>query len=135
MREGFFWNEDNVIPERSHIDKTLDRRMEGHGFIYKRVWTLVNLSPEHLWHAELTVSGPDIQTLVRFRVSDLQTYMVHTAMVKAPREACNTHRRTIYLYDENRLEWCINTIYDDLTLEGWWPWPKLPGQEDLYFIE
>ncbi|KAF6829124.1 hypothetical protein CPLU01_08137 [Colletotrichum plurivorum] len=135
MREGFFWNEDNVIPERSYIDNSHDHHMEGHDLHCKRVWTLVDLSPEHLWHTELTVWGPDIQTLARFRVSDLQTYIVYSAMVKAPREACNTHRRTIYLYDENRPERCINTIYDDLPLEGWWPWPKLPGQEDLYFIE
>lgn len=128
MREGFHWDEHNVMPELSFINHNNDKTQAQAGFRYKRIWDLADRGPERLWRARLVVYGRDTPTLARFRISHVEPRGVTRAFVRSPRDRCDEHRGLVYYFSVERPELNVNAMYDDMPLEGWWPWPKKRGQ-------
>jgi hypothetical protein len=36
----------------------------------------------------------------------------------------NKYGYEVYFWSKWRPEWNYNALYDDMPMEGWWPWPK-----------
>jgi len=87
-----------------------------------RRYLLADLAGGAQWTASLFVFARQTQVLSRFHVSDLSQDMVYCAWAE------NKRGEHIYLYDASAPEHSYNTIYDDMPMSGWWPWPK-PKEE------
>lgn len=59
----------------------------------------------------------ELSVLSAFRIEDLENNMFVAG-------AKNERRRVVYFFDARDPESNFNVIYDDMPLEGWWPWPK-----------
>ncbi|KAI1357540.1 hypothetical protein F5Y08DRAFT_352242 [Xylaria arbuscula] len=123
MREGFHWDKTNVMLEEGWID------WEPHGPGYPmrqdgRLWSVVrhyaieDLDYSLRWIAHLKIFPLDPVTLYRFNIGKLSSENVHSARVT------NLDGDVIYRWYPQSPEHCFNLVYDDMPLEGWWPWPK-----------
>ncbi|KAK4155233.1 hypothetical protein C8A00DRAFT_31942 [Chaetomidium leptoderma] len=56
--------------------------------------------------------------LSRFRVQNLSRENVYRAY------AFNADMHVVYAFEYHRPSYCYNCIYDDMPLQGWWPWPR-----------
>lgn len=126
MREGFHWSAANVCKEKGFI-QTL-RREDGHSPHWKKArhYFLTDLSEVPAqWEGWLMVYAGRTSVLSQFRVSDLRPDQAYAATV----QPLNGKEKTamLYAYDVGTPEDCFNAIYDDMPLEGWWPWPKQNG--------
>lgn len=68
----------------------------------------------------MTVLCPDIKSATQFNFRDLKfdQFSACCAMNQGGKDVYNFERETEM--DD------VNTIYDEMPLEGWWPWPKRP---------
>ena len=118
MREGLYWSPQNCIPELSFLSKTdLSSQEKAEGGVIARGYELVdNLGR---WHAVVRVVARDSLTLKKFRLEQLAKERMSWC------RAINSGKDTVYEWKAHGPT-CdnINTIYDDIPLEGWWPWPK-----------
>ncbi len=122
MREGFHWTEDNVVKEKGQlVSNYFDNHLRDLGCSSARFYYLLDRAEEPQWSAKLFVSpGPRAsakKVLSCFRVSDLSPDLIYAA------SGLNEVGAVIYYYDA-LLPGEINTVYDDMPLAGFWPWPK-----------
>ncbi|KAI1370863.1 hypothetical protein F4677DRAFT_464873 [Hypoxylon crocopeplum] len=125
MREGFHWTTanvtreegfvDNIIPELVHLGKP------NYTCTITRFWILRDLQQPPRWTACLQVHAPNKEVVSGIRLDNWTIDMVRTA------KALGLSRKLIYQFDNSRPRYHLNSIYDDMPLKGWWPWPK----EDL----
>lgn len=131
MREGFYWTSENIAPEFSGF--AIDCKWSGCEFwdssgklmynssrLYEnRRYLLTDLYEECRWTACLVVSSScgDMRVLSRFRPTDLTSEKLEVCAAK--KNDCLT-----YFYSPFTPQKSINAIYDDMPLEGQWPWPK-----------
>ncbi len=83
-----------------------------------RHYILTDLADEPNWDGSLVLLARQYEVLSSFRISDLSLDLVYLAW------AADKSKHTVYYYNAVWPESNINTIYDDMPLEGWWPWPK-----------
>lgn len=74
------------------------------------------------WAAKLEVSANEQSDIASFKIKDLRLDQIQKA------DAWNTNGQLIYRYRLHDLNNNFNAIYDDVPLEGWWPWPKKKEQ-------
>ena len=121
MREGFFWSAENILPEEGHMTNAEYREWaRGLGrHAYGRVWHLADKSNGEapLWVARLEVCSRSVELLGRFEVRNLSRNMVYEAF------AWNAEYRAVYAFRHYQPDGCFNCIYDEMPMEGWWPWP------------
>lgn len=120
MREGFFWSAENILPEEGYMSPSTTREWSDMGFDHKRVWRLVDKANGEtpLWVAELEVMSHSVTTLSGFQLHNLSREIVHRA------DAWNAERQLVYHFESYSPMDCFNCIYDDMPLQGWWPWPR-----------
>ncbi|KAI8691778.1 hypothetical protein LRP88_09042 [Fusarium phalaenopsidis] len=117
MREGFYWSEVNVDQERGEY-ASYPREENPSLPRFCRTYYLDDLEDDPQWMAQLTVHSHELHVLSKFRLRDLRVEDILSAMAFRPR----SHR--VYYYHARKPQHCINAIYDNMPLKGWWPWPK-----------
>lgn len=129
MREGFHWTAANIHPEEGYVETDLvpdpHKTEEGYGD-YSRKYFLADLAREPQWAAWLTIYASKLEVLSRFKVQDLTPDLVTSA------EGLNKGR-LVYAYESLDPRENFNSIYDDMPMEGWWPWPK--GEADTAVVK
>ncbi len=120
MREGFFWTAENILPEEGYMSHSTPSEWSDIGFDHKRVWSLAHKSNGEtpLWLAQLEVLSHSVPVLSGFQVQILSRENVHRA------HAWNEDQQPVYHFDNHSPSNSYNCIYDDMPLQGWWPWPK-----------
>jgi hypothetical protein len=111
MRDGFFWSEDNLIPEEGYIDYSVKGRY------YRRHYFLEDKKKRRLWIANIIVKAPSVEAIFRFDLGQLSIENMQKA------GAISQNGYAIYGYHYNFPSLCFNAIYDNMELPGWWPWP------------
>ena len=130
MREGLFWSVDNIVPEEGFIQAAPPQsHSRAFGYSHVRTWILTD-KPESRgghgtpdWVACLEVYATAIEALTGFRPQNLTRAHIWKA------NAWDVHGRTIYNYDSYAPAQNYNCVYDDMPLQGWWPWPRREDRE------
>ncbi|KAL2759348.1 hypothetical protein ACRALDRAFT_2023564 [Sodiomyces alcalophilus JCM 7366] len=133
MRDGFHWDENNVIKEVGFM--TYEPRGQlpwwapidcfpGNPLALRCRHYSLRSSEGPNWTASLTVWSPEETSFGSFRLSHLHPdNVIHG-------RARDTDGRLVYHFSKHLDDYCWNFIYDDMPLGGWWPWPKAkPGEE------
>ncbi|KAK7977118.1 hypothetical protein PG988_004608 [Apiospora saccharicola] len=128
MREGFFVAEANVIGEEGYITLTEDHsRFEGEEALWRRQYrftrhyVLRDLQDPPRWAAHLMCRARDLlPELAGIRINDFTHHHVHLCM------ASRIHRGLVYYFRVDKGG--INAIYENMPLEGLWPWPRRLGE-------
>ncbi|KAK4152177.1 hypothetical protein C8A00DRAFT_35146 [Chaetomidium leptoderma] len=120
MREGFFWSAENILPEEGYMSHSTIPAWSNIGFDHERVWSLADKSNGEtpLWVAQLEVLSHSVTILSGFQVHNLSRKNVHRA------HAWNAEKQLVYRFEYHSPRDCYNCIYDDMPLQGWWPWPR-----------
>lgn len=119
MKGGFHWSSKNVHSEASHFDmKVNDPELSRYGRDFSRTFYLSDSRTPVSWTAKFEVAANESSDLARFKINDLELGQIQQA------DAWNTNGQLIYHYRRHDQNNNFNAIYDDLPLEGWWPWPK-----------
>ncbi|ROT36807.1 hypothetical protein SODALDRAFT_335007 [Sodiomyces alkalinus F11] len=142
MRDGFDWDESNVIKEAGFLTREYKKKMPWWGpkpsyfsgdpeeFLCRH-FSLRSSEDDPSWTASLTVwfpttiTDPTPEAVIRFRLADLHPENITSAV------ATDDNGRTVYWFSWFRPN-CrfINCIYDDMPLRGWWPCPKARPEEE-----
>ncbi|KAI3333687.1 hypothetical protein F4824DRAFT_471666 [Ustulina deusta] len=122
MREGFYWDSGNVIHEDGYINlkpnpSALFRR-QGKGWDGIRHYFLKDLQQPQRWIATVELYALHFETLSRFDLSQLSPEKIRLGM------AFSQLGDTIYKYSYAQPQYCFNAIYDNMPMEGQWPWPR-----------
>ncbi|KFH44084.1 hypothetical protein ACRE_051280 [Hapsidospora chrysogenum ATCC 11550] len=125
MREGLHWTESNLYreagcifePQRIGKDDTLTPRI-----ICARYYEFQDKERKvPLWAAGMRVYFLDSEGVTSFKFRDLRLDQIAICL------ALNQKNQLVYGFDRNPEYHNINAIYEDMPLEGWWPWPKRSG--------
>ncbi|KAF9872230.1 aldehyde dehydrogenase (NAD+) [Colletotrichum karsti] len=125
MREGFHWTTANCHRESTYVNNEIEAGPREEGWKCARYYFLSDLGKDPYWTAMLVVLARDIQTLAQFRIDTLRPDMVYTVI------GSNAKSQWIYRFDTLDPSQNFNAIYDDMPLEGWWPWLKDKGKQLL----
>ncbi|KAF9880371.1 hypothetical protein CkaCkLH20_02325 [Colletotrichum karsti] len=129
MREGFYWNLDNFCLESTYIEEKIDSGGPANvGFTCTRNYYLSDIDHGNnaQWAAKLSVYARNVGTLSRFRLPNLQ--LGHVALVTAIDPRCTG--RKLYKFDRFHPDKNFNAIYDDMPMDGWWPWPRRAASDN-----
>ncbi len=121
MREGFYWTRDNIWEEKCFVTpNNINPGQAKLGYNITRRYFLSDLSNEPQWKGWLVVFGKStkFERLARFRLEELSSDLVWAAF------AATAPDQLVYAYVVGNTTTSFNTIYDDMPLDGWWPWPK-----------
>ncbi|KAI1266505.1 hypothetical protein F5Y18DRAFT_381776 [Xylariaceae sp. FL1019] len=120
MRTGFHYDMDNVVREEGFTALHANRWVHSPGvpYIATRFYFLKDLEEPRRWTAVIDVHAPVWETVYRFDLSCISRDQIRQAV------AFNPVGFSIYRYLRGSPAECYNAIYDDMPLEGWWPWPK-----------
>ncbi|KAI1206844.1 uncharacterized protein F4807DRAFT_463243 [Annulohypoxylon truncatum] len=123
MREGFHWTAANVVREQGFVEpiaRNLVNRLgnPNRPCTVTRVWILRDLQQPPRWTAFLQIHAQHYEVLSGIRLDNWTIDMVQTA------KAWGLSKKLIYQFDSSKPRCHFNCIYDDMPLEGWWPWPK-----------
>ncbi|EFQ35660.1 hypothetical protein CGRA01v4_09844 [Colletotrichum graminicola] len=133
MAEGFYWNEANLEREAGYIERRLlkdDPFNDDDRWSCCRTFFLSDLSDDPQWAAKLIVYAEKLTVLSSFTITNINMDTMDGAV------ACNkvaderSATRWVYFWDRNYPEDNFNAIYDDMPLEGWWPWPREEFDDD-----
>lgn len=125
MRNGFYWNEQNIEKGRGQILEQRDfpNSRLSRGLVPQWTWgrqyLLTDLSRDPQWTAELWIFSNEVKILPIFSVGNLGFHNLFE--VAAYIDGSN---KRVYTYMSSAKMLNINMIYDEIALEGWWPWPK-----------
>ncbi|KAK1982493.1 hypothetical protein LZ30DRAFT_590503 [Colletotrichum cereale] len=124
MREGFHWTAANFQRDATHVEidpsAIAPELRLNLGWTVTRTYYLTDLADDPNWTAMLLVAARDESVVRRFRVADLSLDKICWAFVWDPR---NSNQR-LYKYVRDDPSQNYNSIYEDMLLEGWWPWPR-----------
>ncbi|KAJ8124449.1 hypothetical protein O1611_g9191 [Lasiodiplodia mahajangana] len=122
MREGFHWDGANVIREEGYIDCDFTyarRRQDRRRWANTRHYFLKDLQLPSRWVATIKVWGLNPGTTCQF---DLNQLSRERSMQWAA--ATNQSGHSIYHWHYCSSILRFNAIYDNMPMEGWWPWPR-----------
>ncbi|KAI0201539.1 hypothetical protein F4808DRAFT_103801 [Astrocystis sublimbata] len=128
MREGFYWDQANVVKEDGFFehDTGLFKRQDCKQWAGVRHYFLKHRAEDQKprWIAHIQIFAMGLETLFRFDLSRLSLAMIRIATAESQAG------RKIYTYVHDSHHWRFNTIYDDMPMKGWWPWPRETRKED-----
>ncbi|KAK8038454.1 hypothetical protein PG993_006865 [Apiospora rasikravindrae] len=132
MKEGFVITPESILREEGCVKFTSEPPEEWmkETWPYTRHYFLRDPTPAQQqegetprWMGHMQCFAANFETLARIRLCELTHHQVDnctaSARGKGPR---------IYHFDRLRPRESINCIYDDLPLEGLWPYPKSQGR-------
>ncbi|KAF9875924.1 hypothetical protein CkaCkLH20_06370 [Colletotrichum karsti] len=121
MREGF------------HLSPTFEVKKTGCMLpdqvpeLFKSQWKhsrrFILKEPKSKWMAHVFVMSQDLGTLSNFRLDDLTKDRIGLC------RALNDNRISVYNYNFWKPEENYNTLHENLTLGGWWPWSRGSDKE------
>ncbi|RSL37944.1 hypothetical protein CEP53_015334 [Fusarium sp. AF-6] len=111
MHDGLFLTCENVKRGENHVRQT---HTEGIGNLYNRCYTVTSST----WSGYLNVCAATVKPIANFRLHHLSADKVFTVAVG------NHESNRVYSYDARRPEDNANYLYDDMPMEGLWPWPR-----------
>ncbi|KAM0431007.1 hypothetical protein ACHAPT_005641 [Fusarium lateritium] len=112
MKHGLILSPENVGEEEGHV--VHQYHPDGKEWSYSRSYTLV----DSRWTGQLQVCAWDMRPVSKFRLNHLSADKVRLARVG------DEEGDTVYYYNVNEPELAVNCIYDDMPMDGLWPWPK-----------
>ncbi|CAJ2511221.1 Uu.00g068460.m01.CDS01 [Anthostomella pinea] len=124
MREGFHWTVANVIREEGFVEDSpaLERGWNGTKggvpFLRSRHFFLRDLQQPPRWTAHLHARAPNDAILSSIRLEKLSVDTINVAA------AWSLGSKLIYFYNIANPQDAFNAIYDDMSMEGWWHWPR-----------
>ncbi|KAI0104270.1 hypothetical protein GGR51DRAFT_572733 [Nemania sp. FL0031] len=123
MREGFYWDSGNSVHEDGYIGSKIPSniplfRRQGEPWAFTRHYFLRDLKHPERWIATIEVYAVHLETLSHFDLSQLSPGTVRLGT------AYSELGKDIYQYYYGRPQLCFNAIYDDMPMEGQWPWPR-----------
>ncbi|KAI1441189.1 hypothetical protein F5Y02DRAFT_431380 [Annulohypoxylon stygium] len=128
MREGFHWTTANLIREEGHFDTTpfgvAFPLTLCHKYPIWRKWYMRDLQQPPRWVACVHVHAPTVDVAAKVRLADWTVDMIWGAY------AIGTLGKRIYNFERARPGHSYNAIYEDMPLEGWWPWPKKEADQE-----
>ncbi|KAI1655186.1 hypothetical protein F4813DRAFT_368013 [Daldinia decipiens] len=127
MLEGLRWTTDSVLWEDGYVAeisaaymhiKTFEDLCEA-GLTWTRHYFLQDIQQEPpRWIAHLQVHAETCKTLAGIKLGELSIQNVVSAY------AWGSRREYIYSWIKKKPWEAYNAIYDDMPMDGWWPWPK-----------
>ncbi|KAI0413168.1 hypothetical protein F5X98DRAFT_391204 [Xylaria grammica] len=130
MREGFHWDDSNVIKEEGYLQYGKTNADANSWDLLSTIWYfLADIDQPRRWIACLAVKALNDNTLYNFNLSQLSRETIRSV------SASNQDRQHIYGYISftpadklsNTAESAMlgfNMIYDKMPMEGFWPWPR-----------
>ncbi|KAI1359289.1 hypothetical protein F5Y08DRAFT_344855 [Xylaria arbuscula] len=129
MREGFHWDTSNVIREEGYFDKDFYEWRDRKQWSSCRHYFLRDLKEPPLWIATMRFVAVSDVIISVFNLNELSRANIRLA------SAYNQSGQLIYHYHhENTFRRC-NTIYDDMPMEGWWPWPRVHEKQEGELVD
>ncbi|KAI0850647.1 hypothetical protein F5Y00DRAFT_268384, partial [Daldinia vernicosa] len=130
MLEGLHWTTDNVLWEEGYVadlfetsavyihPDTLEDLFKA-GRTMGRHYFLQDMQQEPpRWIAHLQIHAEFYETLAGFKLGELSIENVRSVFAWGGRREC------IYSWTKEEPWDAYNAIYDDMPMDGWWPWPK-----------
>lgn len=120
MRRGFYWSAANIIKgeDRLLLDDFPIPFLRRH----RRTCRLIDVGQHPEWEAMFCVESGRRDTVINF---DMNRVTMNTVVEV---EALDWDGKTIY-FAQKRSGLFFNSIFDQMPLDGWWPWPKGSGEE------
>lgn len=115
LRNGLFLTCENVKEQENYVKHS---HMEGVGLWYNRCYTVTNST----WSGNLNVCARTVKPIANFRLHHLSPDNVFVAT------AANHESNSVYSYGVRYPDYKANFMYDDMPLDGLWPWPKKEGE-------
>ncbi|KAK2593612.1 hypothetical protein QQS21_008700 [Conoideocrella luteorostrata] len=95
------------------------------GFTHCRRYALCDVGENPQWKGLLLVLSTGFKELSRFRIDDLSAKNVRFA------DAVNGKNELVYKFDCINKDNNLNAIFDNIPMQGWWPWRKPKSAEAL----
>ncbi|KAI1119017.1 hypothetical protein F5Y14DRAFT_118657 [Nemania sp. NC0429] len=123
MREGFHWDRTNIIKEEGYFD--YDYTNAGCSWTWNgtRHYFLEDLQRPPRWIATIEVFAAKHETLCCFDLGQLSLGN------NCRTTAYSQSRKRIYEYIYGKHQQSYNAIYDDMPMEGQWPWPRKSSKD------
>ncbi|KAI0202800.1 hypothetical protein F4808DRAFT_467981 [Astrocystis sublimbata] len=129
MREGFHWDNANVVKEDGflyfHNSSCFNKPKYENDFLEDgkswggiRYYFLKDLQDPPRWIAGIKVYGTSAESIGEFDLECLS----HENILFA--HALSQDGHPIYCFSRNQPKKNINAIYGTTPMEGWWPWPR-----------
>ncbi|KAI2780570.1 hypothetical protein F4815DRAFT_469530 [Daldinia loculata] len=127
MLEGLHWTTDNVLWEDGYVAKISAAYMHIDTFedlcktgrTNTRHYFLRDMQQEPpRWIAHLQVHAETYKTLAGIKLGEFSIQNVLSAY------AWGSRGQYIYSWVKKKPREAYNAIYDDMPMDGWWPWPK-----------
>ena len=132
MRHGLFWGQDSIRKEQGYFvcndTAKLPVAQRTSGWKYMRKYVLKSQSsgpdgkPE--WVGEFYMFSKELSVLAGIK---LETWLPPAKYLVQWANAWNWEDDVVYHYRKNAPEENFNAIYDDMPMQGWWPWPRPQG--------
>lgn len=117
MKRGFYWSEANLQKNGSYLlpseSTPLPARQANAGWQWARCYPLRDLAQDPQWIGTLEVFSHHIQTLREFRVSSLSVDMIFCGF------ATDWEGRILHVWNALDADVSLNTIYDEMPMDGW----------------
>ncbi|KAI2606334.1 uncharacterized protein GGS25DRAFT_523999 [Hypoxylon fragiforme] len=131
MREGFYWSVENVIKEEGVVDNYTSPAYSSSNkpkppCRATRRWILQDMQRPRRWIAYLEVHALTLDIVSNIRLDSWHPNMVVSC------SAWGHLDNLVYQFEARAPEDGFNTIYDDLMLRGWWPWPRLRPRTQVF---
>lgn len=128
MKSGFRLSEDTVKKSKGHIVIDHESQSECRARSkprHTRKYVFEGRASHVKWKASLSVYAYKVGELSRFRVESLSAHNVGAAV------ATDRQGNTVYHFSVVSPDDSFNAIYDDMPMEGLWPWPRarMPGRD------
>ncbi|KAF4834816.1 hypothetical protein CGCSCA4_v012811 [Colletotrichum siamense] len=117
MHEGFYLSTDQEIKGTGCIAQNVCPGEPNYGD-WKHTRHYIFKDPDMKWTAHLHVCASQMAELARFRLTDLKPSKLVFSWGYNP-EGFHVYGYSLFNPKDN-----FNTIYEDVPLEGIWPWPK-----------
>lgn len=148
MRQGLFWSEDNIVPEEGSVLTSEDFHTstagvwEGSQRDCARAYSLVSRGDTSVhWVGSLVVAFRREAQIARFSVNGLGRRNVYRMealehRVFNPYQVSGDstdlqsrsnqagHVALCYRWEWDRTHIAFNAMFDNMPMEGWWPWPR-----------
>ncbi|SPN98383.1 uncharacterized protein DNG_01428 [Cephalotrichum gorgonifer] len=128
MKRGFHVSKDNVQKGKGFfkLGSDVPTRAQSLGLLHTRRYVLAAGALQPGWSAAMTVYARSIRDLSEFRAENPTAGNVAAAV------GYNERNEIVYNYSSTNPEANFNAVYDDMPMEGWWPWPRAPKKISAY---
>ena len=127
MLKGLHWTPDNCRPEGNYLKNSVqtmhdeDKKMQWPMF---RSFNIVDSGVMPSWTAEAHVFARDLSVLNNFDLAELYVSRITQCDVHRPTPSYGVLGSSVYHFQANDWGKNYNSLYDDMLLEGFWPWPR-----------